>query len=77
MTIEDFGTLAIMIIVFLLVILRAVKSANSKHKHICTRCKGSGFIKLGDEELTCNRCGGTGELGAYKGGSRRKSKFDD
>ncbi len=75
MTLEDLGSIALSIIIFLLVILRAVKQANSRHKHYCTRCKGSGFIKLGGEELTCNRCAGTGELGNHAYGEQQKSRF--
>ena len=61
----------IMIVILLLyAVYRGVKSANSKKREICPRCKGEGYWTVRNYEEICNRCKGTGEL--FKNSSERR-----
>ena len=70
---SDLGFIIVLVIILALVARIAMRRAHKKKNIPCTRCEGSGYIRLGDDEDICNRCKGTGQLFKqnYSGGRKR------
>lgn len=69
---NDIGLIIIITVALLIVVRIAMKRVGQQKTTLCTRCEGTGFIGLGEEEFPCTRCKGSGQLFMQDYGTRRR-----